>query len=954
MFYYLSFSMNSPTPPVKQTTTKPRRLLLVGWDAADWNVINPLIAKGEMPTLAKLMERGSSGSLETLYPALSPMMWTSIATGKRPYKHGIHGFSEPDPQGAGVRPVTNISRKTKAIWNILQHQGMRSNVIGWWPSHPVEPIDGVMVSNHYHNTHSADPEKPLPLNKGTVHPPRLREELAKLRFHPAELMAEHILPFVPKAAEIDLEKDKRIGSVAKILAECITVNAAATAVIQNEPWEFSAVYLDAIDHFSHGFMRYHPPRQEWIDEADFELYMDVVAGGYRFHDMMLEALLSLIDEDTAVMLVSDHGFHPDHLRPREIPKEAAGPVVEHSPYGMFVMAGPGIAQGKQLQGASLLDVTPTILQYYGLPCGKDMDGRVLDEIFESSDKIKPIPSWDEVEGECGLHSEEFVIDPEEAQAALQQLVALGYIDEPSEEVGEAIAETKRELRYNLARSYMDGHRHFDAIPILRECWDLYPKESRFGTQLICCHVALEQTEQARAALNELIQKKQIAATAAEKEIKGLVEQWQADDIKFTDLDKKTTHHFSQLQAQAAISPYAAKMLEGMVVFAEKDYPQALSVYTEAEPFNEKRPDVYQRMGQVLRLLERYEEAISRFEEALALDKREPDAHLGISQCQLKLGNVEAAEASARAALASRYHSPWAHFYLAAALTRSKRAKEAVTSLSTALELNPNFPRAHAALAKIYESPVLRDAVKALHHRQLETLTQKSIAEVKQGLFKPLPEAVSPRKAALKTYEIPTTVRVKQTEKTLDPEQVITIVTGLPRSGTSMMMNMLQAAGLDILTDELRQADDNNPLGYFEYKPATSLRTNRDWVPKARGKVVKVVAQLLPYLPTNEQYRIIFMERPLDEVLLSQQKMLQKSDAESDNAGLKNAFHQQLNRVHSYVEQRDSAMMQVPFSQCIAEPLNVAGQLLSYLAIDDISAATVGERVNAQLYRSKVR
>ena len=126
--------MNKQTPPPKKTSAKPRRLLLVGWDAADWNVINPLIEKGEMPALAKLMKRGSYGTLETLYPALSPMMWTSIATGKRPYKHGIHGFSEPDPQGAGVRPVTNISRKTKAIWNILQHEGMRSNVIGWWPS----------------------------------------------------------------------------------------------------------------------------------------------------------------------------------------------------------------------------------------------------------------------------------------------------------------------------------------------------------------------------------------------------------------------------------------------------------------------------------------------------------------------------------------------------------------------------------------------------------------------------------------------------------------------------------------------------------------------------------------------------------------------------------------------------------------------------------------------------
>ena len=70
------------------------------------------------------------------------MLLTSIATGKRPYKHGIHGFSEPDPHSGGIRPITNLSRKTKAVWNILNQHGQKANVIGWWPSHPAEPING--------------------------------------------------------------------------------------------------------------------------------------------------------------------------------------------------------------------------------------------------------------------------------------------------------------------------------------------------------------------------------------------------------------------------------------------------------------------------------------------------------------------------------------------------------------------------------------------------------------------------------------------------------------------------------------------------------------------------------------------------------------------------------------------------------------------------------------------
>ncbi len=85
-----------------------------------------------------------------------------------------------------------------------------------------------------------------------------------------------MLPFVPKAAEVDQEKDKRLQSIAKVLAENDSIHAAATATLQLEPWDFMAVYFDGIDHFGHGFMRYHPPRQEWIDEKDFELYSSVI------------------------------------------------------------------------------------------------------------------------------------------------------------------------------------------------------------------------------------------------------------------------------------------------------------------------------------------------------------------------------------------------------------------------------------------------------------------------------------------------------------------------------------------------------------------------------------------------------------------------------------------------------------------------------------------------------
>ena len=132
---------------------KAKKVLVIGWDAADWKIINPLMDQGLMPTLEGLVNNGVIGNLATLDPPLSPILWSSIATGKLGDKHGILGFVEPDPEKMTIRPVLGSSRKVKAIWNILSQNGIKSNVIGWWPSHPAEPINGVMVSNFYQKSH---------------------------------------------------------------------------------------------------------------------------------------------------------------------------------------------------------------------------------------------------------------------------------------------------------------------------------------------------------------------------------------------------------------------------------------------------------------------------------------------------------------------------------------------------------------------------------------------------------------------------------------------------------------------------------------------------------------------------------------------------------------------------------------------------------------------------------
>jgi predicted AlkP superfamily phosphohydrolase/phosphomutase len=234
---------------------KKQKVLLIGWDAADWKIINPLLDSGKMPTLRHIVENGTIGNVMTLEPPLSPMLWTSIATGKTADKHGILGFAEPDPDNGGIRYVEVTSRKCKALWNIFHHEGLKSNVVNWWPSYPAEPINGIYVANSFLRF-SSNPQTPLALMEGTIFPEEYYKFLPRFKVHPSELTEQHLYPFFPDLDKMDLENDIRISAVIKEIANSATLQATTTYLLEETSWDFTAVYFDSIDHLCHGFMKY--------------------------------------------------------------------------------------------------------------------------------------------------------------------------------------------------------------------------------------------------------------------------------------------------------------------------------------------------------------------------------------------------------------------------------------------------------------------------------------------------------------------------------------------------------------------------------------------------------------------------------------------------------------------------------------------------------------------------
>ena len=649
------------------------RVLLVGWDAADWDIIQPLMDAGEMPHLQALVDRGVLGNIATLDPPFSPMLWTSIATGKTADKHGIIHFTQPKESG-GVTPVLSTTRTTKAIWNMLSQEGLRSVVVGWWPSHPAEPIRGAMVSNFYHQT--ARPAfLPQTLLPGTVHPPELAERLAELRVHESELTAAHLLPFIPSLGSFDQTEDIRVERLARLIAHAASVQSAATYLLETEEWDFGAVYFDAIDHISHGYINYHPPAVPTAPPELAERYGEVVRQAYRWHDEMLGRLVQLAGDDATVIVVSDHGFESGTGRPLELPDVPAGPSEGHRDFGVLVAAGPGVAQDERVYGASLLHVTPTILSLFGLPVGQDMDAPPLAGVFAEPPELDLIPSWDDRPGDAGLHGADAIENPYGAREALQQLIELGYIDEPTGEPAEQAQASAHEAALNLARVYLSTGRPTEAATELEPVYaEAEAHRSLYGLWLAHAYLALGRHD---------------------------------DALTLVD----------QLRDQPQVGRAALAVLEADVLLRSGRTEDALATLEAVPPEIAHHRDIRLRQAQALATLGQYDAAEAGFRGLVEVVPDHARAWHGLAKVHLAKNEPGDAMDAALAALQRLYFYPEAHYHLGVAMLRLGWAERAAEAFRVAVQQRPRFKPAHKMLAYVY-SEYLEEPAAARRHADL--------------------------------------------------------------------------------------------------------------------------------------------------------------------------------------------------------------------------------------------
>jgi tetratricopeptide (TPR) repeat protein len=369
-----------------------RPVAVIGWDGADWEVVRPLLRAGRLPALGGLLQRGAAADLESMVPTLSPLLWTSVATGRPPEAHGILDFLEPDPGGGAPRPVGQAARRVPALWEMAAASGRSVGVVGWWATHPAQDLPGFQISDRLAYTVLEGVGGSAGDDGAAVRPAALRARASVVG--PEEVPAEILSSLAPAGdAAPEAEADLR-----RLAAAALTYQRAALAGLRDGQPDLLMVYFAWLDQVAHRFVDCMPPPLASCPAAERSRFRQTLLRAYELQDRMLGDLLAALDPSTVVILLSDHGFLVGDRRPASIPPDVGGkPGRWHRQTGLFVVAGPEVAPGTELPPVELLEVAPTVLALLGLPVGGDMEGQPrLDALLPAArERLRPtrIPSW---------------------------------------------------------------------------------------------------------------------------------------------------------------------------------------------------------------------------------------------------------------------------------------------------------------------------------------------------------------------------------------------------------------------------------------------------------------------------------------------------------------------------------------------------------------------------------
>ena len=424
-----------------------RRVLLLGVDGATWRVIDPMLDRGELPNFARVIAEGARGTLQSTVSPIqpltnsasggmrSPVLWSTVISGREPKDHGIldmevtfvPGLEEPLPFRLPIEsdrlsylPANAGMRRVKSLWQIFSEYGRTVGSVAWWPSWPIEDVNGFIVSDRY---------------RGEIE--------GAGRVMPAELVERYGLPGLTRAFSVgnvfvSCDGDETDGTaipqhVTNLFKWDNLAMVLGPMLAEGEEWDFLSIYVKGPDVAQHQFWEFHDPESVG-GLRSAEVDYDPIEAVYRHVDDMLGSLLAVLDDSTDLIIISDHGAGPweeEHGWILDLWSKGKARNLwsgNHRVEGVFMMWGPDIEAGTVLEDpVHLVDAAPTALYLMGFPLAEEMPGKArLDGVRREVLRNRPPLRVASYEVESRRSS--FQVDPEMDEDLEAELRSLGYLN----------------------------------------------------------------------------------------------------------------------------------------------------------------------------------------------------------------------------------------------------------------------------------------------------------------------------------------------------------------------------------------------------------------------------------------------------------------------------------------------------------------------------------------------
>ena len=432
------------------------RVVIFGIDGADWELLSELLDDGRIPNLKALWRGGTTASLQTIQPTVSPLVWTTMATGVTPDRHGVIDFIDH----ARNAPVDAMTRHSPALWDIGEAFGRHSMVVNWWTAWPPTSPESVYF------------DEPTARVSNAIWPAQLAARTRTLEVPEQTVQYEQVRRFM-NITSSELDKSVRstdptdpVKIFRSILAKTWTDHRVAINLYkEQQPLLFMMSY-DGTDAVNHLFSPFHPPYREGVSQDGYRKFWPTIASYYSEIDRLIGEWMNVLPADTTVMIVSAHGFRWGKTRPKAPPNGGAA-LSDHRNPGVFLAYGNHVALSRGAHPISIYDVTPTVLAILGLPKSGEMPGSVSTWAFKDITPVESVRvvSYSEFVGErpvatpVGLNPQQYTAD----------LRAIGHLNDPSR---------------NATPVLMDEQtQEANAAPIPPERWGAYAYYNNLGIEL---------------------------------------------------------------------------------------------------------------------------------------------------------------------------------------------------------------------------------------------------------------------------------------------------------------------------------------------------------------------------------------------------------------------------------------------------------------------------------------